>query len=147
MHCAIASLSEVAKLSRVNGVAGNNRMHRLSIAVLAIAGVAAGCVPQGQQSAWTPIPRPSPDDPTPAGIAYICDGRKEVSVVYAKNRASVTLDNRTWRVEFQPQDQGFRYVDTTVEWSGRDDLAALRETGGGARPPLAYNCRPIRRLT
>jgi len=127
-------------------------MQRLSIAAKAVAVasmlVVAGCVPQGQQtSGVTPIPRPSPDDPTPAGIAYLCDGRKEVSVVYAKNRASVTLDNRTWRVEYTPQEQGFRYVDTYVEWTGRDDLAALRESGGGAKPPLAYNCRPIKRLT
>ena len=28
-----------------------------------------------------------------------------------------------------------------------DDLAALRETGAGAKPPLAYNCRPVKRLT
>lgn len=123
-------------------------MRRLSIAAMAIACAVSGCVPQGQQNAgFTPIPRPSPDDPAPAGISYICDGRKEVSVVYAKNRASVTLDNRTWRVEYQGQDQGFRYADTAVEWSGRDDLAALRETGGGAKPPLAYNCRPVKRLT
>ena len=47
----------------------------------------------------------------------------------------------------EPQDQGFRYIDTAVEWSGRDDLAALRETGAGAKPPLAYNCRPVKRLT
>ena len=43
------------------------------------------------------------------GIAYLCDGRKEVAVVYAKNRASVTLDGKTWRLEYQPTDQGFRY--------------------------------------
>ena len=41
-------------------------------------------------------------------------------------------------------DQGFRYVDTTNEWAGRDDLATLREIGGSARP-LAFNCRPNRR--
>ena len=76
---------------------------------------------------WTPIPRPAPDDPTPAGIAYICEGRKEVAVVYAKNRASVTLDDKTWRTEYQATGDGFRYVDATVEWSGRDDLAVLRE--------------------
>ena len=52
-----------------------------------------------------PIPRPAPDDPTPPGIAYLCDGRKEVAVVYAKNRASVTLDGKTWRIEYQPTDQ------------------------------------------
>jgi hypothetical protein len=132
-------------------------MRRLSIAARAIAAVAlpmaliaalTGCVPQGGASAaWTPIPRPAPDDPTPAGISYICDGRKEVSVVYAKNRASVTLDKRTWRMEYQATEQGFRYADTTLEWSGRDDLAALREGGGAAKPPLAYNCRPTRRTT
>jgi hypothetical protein len=141
----------MAKLSRVNGVEENSKMRRLSIAAMAIAAsmlALAGCVPQGAQTAgWTPIPRPAPDDPTPSGIAYLCDGRKEVSVVYAKNRASVTFDNRTWRVEFQPQDHGFKYADTTVEWSGRDDLAALRENGAAARPPLAYNCRPTKRLT
>ena len=82
---------------------------------------------------------------TPAGIAYICDGRKEVSVVYAKNRASVTFDKKTWRMEYQPAEQGFRYVDTTVEWAGRDDLASLRETPGAR--PLAFNCRPTRRTS
>lgn len=153
MHCTIALPDGLAKLSRVNGVGGNNKMQRLSIAARAVVVaapmfVAAGCVPQGQQiSGVAPIPRPSPDDPAPAAIAYLCDGRKEVSVVYAKNRASVTFDNRTWRVEYRPQDQGFRYVDTYVEWTGRDDLAALRESGGGTKPPLAYNCRPIKRLS
>lgn len=128
-------------------------MHRLSIAATAridaaMAIAVAGCQPQGAQLAGVaPIPRPAPDDPTPASIAYLCDGRKEVSVVYAKNRASVTLDSRTWRVEYTPQEQGFRYVDTRVEWTGRDDLASLRESGGGTKPPLAYNCRPIKRLS
>jgi hypothetical protein len=152
MHWPIALTNGMAKLSCVKGVGGNNKMHRLSIAATAIAMAAsivvvAGCVPQGQQtSGFAPIPRPAPDDPTPAGIAYLCDGRKEVSVIYAKNRASVTLDSRTWRVEYTPQEQGFRYIDTHVEWTGRDDLAALRESGGGAKPPLAYNCRPVKRL-
>lgn len=132
----------------MNGVGGNIKTGRLSIAAAAIACAVAGCVPQGPNSgAFTPIPRPSPDDPTPAGIAYLCDGRKEVSVVYAKNRASVTLDKRTWRMEYQATEQGFRYVDTTLEWSGRDDLAALRESGGAAKPPIAYNCRPMRRTS
>ena len=58
---------------------------------------------------------------------------------------SVTLDGRTWRLEYQATDQGFRYVDTTNEWAGRDELATLREIGGSARP-LAFNCRPNRRL-
>ena len=39
-------------------------------------------------------------------------------MVYAKNRASVTLDGRTWRMEYQPTDGGFRYVDTANEWVG-----------------------------
>ncbi|MDI1286867.1 MAG: MliC family protein [Reyranella sp.] len=117
-------------------------MKRLSIIAIALL---AGCTAE-QQPQTNLIPRPAPDDPTPQGIAYLCDGRKEVAVVYAKNRASVTLDGRTWRLEYQATDQGFRYVDTTNEWAGRDDLATLREIGGSARP-LAFNCRPNRRTT
>jgi hypothetical protein len=115
-------------------------MKRLSIVAIALLG---GCVAE-QPPLTNQIPRPAPDDPTPHGIAYVCEGRKEVSVVYAKNRASVTLDGRTWRLEYQPTDQGFRYADTTNEWAGRDDLVTLRENGGNARP-LAFNCRPIKR--
>src|SRR5579871_6349264 len=120
------------------GVGTKNKAGRLAFASAAIALPLCACVPQSPQTAlWTPIARPAPDDPTPAGIAYICEGRKEVSVVYAKNRASVTMENRTWRMEYQAADQGFRYVDTTVEWAGRDDLAALRESAGAK--PLAFN--------
>lgn len=124
-------------------------MRRLSIAATAIvmplALTALGaCGPQPVETAWTPIARPAPDDLTPAGIAYLCDGRKEVTVIYAKNRASVTLADKTWRMEYQAGDQGFRYVDTAVEWVGRDDLASLREPAG---KPLAFNCRPTRRTT
>ena len=90
------------------------------------------------------IPRPSPADATPTGIAYLCDGRKEVSVVYAKNRASVTLGDRTWRLEYQGNAPGFRYASTSTEWAGRDDRATLRETAGN---PLAFKCRPTRRTT
>ena len=130
------------------GVGANRKLGRLSIAATAIGLQLCACVPQDQlATARTPIPRPSPDDATPAGIAYICDGRKEVTVVYAKNRASVTFDKRTWRMEYQALDQGFRYTDTSVEWAGRDDLAALRESAGGTKPPLAYNCRPTRRTS
>lgn len=114
-------------------------MKRLSIAALALLG---GCVAQ-DRTATTAIPRPAPDDATPAGIAYLCDGRKEVSVVYAKNRASVTMGDKTWRLEYQSGDQGFRYADANNEWTGRDDLAVLRANGGS---PLAFNCRPIRRI-
>jgi Membrane-bound lysozyme-inhibitor of c-type lysozyme len=121
-------------------------MRRLSIAAVAFIAPLGGCVQQDPTTAFAPIPRPSPDDPTPMGISYICDGRKEVSVVYAKNRASVTFADKTWRMEYQAADQGFRYADTTVEWTGRDDLAALRESRGSTRP-LAYNCRPTRRTT
>lgn len=106
----------------------------------------AACVPQNPVMSWTPIPRPPADDPTPQGIAYICDGLKEVRVVYAKNRASVTLGDRTWRLEYLPMGDGFRYADSSAEWTGRDDLAALRAAGSTAAP-LAYNCRPTRRLT
>lgn len=125
-------------------------MRLLSIAVIAlIAASAAACVQQGKAgptAAYTPIPRPAPDEATPTGIAYACEGHKEVQVVYAKNRASVTLDKKTWRMEYQPQDGGFRYADTAAQWSGRDDLATLRESAGAQRP-LAYNCRPTRRTT
>ena len=116
-------------------------MKRLSIAALILV---AGCAQQ--QPVTNVIPRPAADNPTPTGIAYLCDGRKEVSVVYAKNRASVTLEGKTWRMEYQPTDTGFRYMDRANEWTGSDDLATLREYGSGGRP-LAFNCRPLRRTT
>jgi len=119
-------------------------MRRLSIAALVLAASLGACK-QGPTTAWTPIARPAPDDATPAGIAYLCEGRREVAVVYAKNRASVTLDNKTWRTEYQATGDGFRYVDANVEWSGRDDLAVLRQNGNAK--PLAFNCRPTRRTT
>ena len=118
-------------------------MKRLSI-VVAMLLLAAACSKE-QQPITSSIPRPAPDDPTPTGISYLCDGRKEVSVVYAKNRASVTLDGRTWRMEYQPGGGGFRYADTANEWVGRDDLAALRELG--SQHAIAFNCRPLRRTT
>ena len=114
-------------------------MKRLSIVALALL---SGCGPQGQAVTAT-IPRPALDEATPTGIAYLCDGSKEVSVVYAKNRASVTMADKTWRLEYQAGAQGFRYASSTTEWSGRDDLATLREAAG---KPLAFNCRPTRRL-
>jgi hypothetical protein len=120
-------------------------MRQLSIAVIALAVPLGACVQQPATS-WTPIARPAPDDPTPLGIAYVCDGRKEVSVVYAKNRASVTFADKTWRMEYQPTEQGFRYSDAANEWTGRDDLAALRANAANARP-LAYNCRPTKRTS
>jgi membrane-bound inhibitor of C-type lysozyme len=121
-------------------------MRRLSIAV-SLAVLLAACVPQVPGTvAFTPIPRPAPDEATPAGIAYACENNKEVTVVYAKNRASVTLDRRTWRMEYQGEGDGFRYADSQAQWVGRDDLAALRESTATARP-IAYNCRPIRRTT
>jgi hypothetical protein len=118
-------------------------MRCLSIAALTI--VLGACTQGGPSTSWTPIPRPAPDDPAPLGIAYLCDGRKEVAVVYAKNRASVTYGDKTWRAEYQPSGAGFRYVDASVEWSGRDDLAVLRQAG--SQRPIAFNCRPTRRLT
>jgi hypothetical protein len=120
-------------------------MGRLSIAVALLAAPLAACVQQGPTQTFTPIARPAPDDPTPSGIAYLCEGRKEVAVVYAKNRASVTFADKTWRTEYQATAEGFRYADTKIEWTGRDDLASLREAG--TTRPLAYNCRPLRRTT
>ena len=107
-------------------------------AVVALA--VSACTQQAPQTATTSIARPSPDDPTPAGIAYICEGRKQVSVVYARLRASLTLDSKTWRLEYQPTADGsFRYFDAQHEWVGTDALAVLREIG--QRAPLAFNCR------
>jgi hypothetical protein len=128
----------------------NRRKRRLSIAAIGLAGLGlaalGACTHGGQTASWTPIARPSPDDLVPMGIAYICEGRKEVAVVYAKNRASVTFGGKTWRTEYRPTGgSDFRYADTSVEWLGRDDLAALREAGTAR--PLAFNCRPTRRTT
>lgn len=121
-------------------------MNRLPIITVALATVLGACVQQAPVAQWTPIPRPAPSDATPQGIAYVCEGNKEVTVVYAKNRASVTLANKTWRMEYQGSGDGFRYADTAAEWSGRDDLATLREAVNTARP-IAHNCRPTRRIT
>jgi hypothetical protein len=119
-------------------------MHRLSIAAIGLVALAA-CAHR-EVASWTPIPRPSPDDLVPMGIAYLCDGRKEVAVVYAKNRATVTFGAKTWRAEYRPTGgSDFRYADTSVEWLGRDDLASLREVGTAR--PIAFNCRPTRRIT
>jgi hypothetical protein len=124
-------------------------MRRLSIAAIgpvAVVVALGACTPQKPSTTVAAIPRPAPDDATPQGIAYICEGRKEVAVVYAKNRASVTFGEKTWRAEYQGMDAlGFRYADATVEWAGRDDLATLRERGN--QRPLAFNCRPTRRTT
>jgi hypothetical protein len=120
-------------------------MHRLSIVAALLAAPLAACVPQTPVETFVSIPRPAPDDPTPLGISYLCEGRKEVAVVYAKNRASVTYADKTWRTEYQPTGEGFRYADARIEWAGHDDLASLREAG--AIKPLAYNCRPLRRTT
>jgi hypothetical protein len=119
-------------------------MRRLSIAAVGLVALGA-CTQRAPAVSWTPIPRPAPDDPTPQGIAYICEGRKEVAVVYAKNRASVTFGEKTWRTEYQGMADGFRYADAAVEWTGRDDLAVLRERS--TQKPLAFNCRPTRRTT
>jgi hypothetical protein len=120
-------------------------MRAISVAALAIATLGA-CVHDHPLAGWTPIARPAPDDPVPAGIAYLCEGNKEVSVVYAKNRATVTFGDKTWRMEYQPAGDGFLYSDAANQWTGRDDLAALRPSGGTNRP-MAYNCRPTRRTT
>lgn len=122
-------------------------MRRLSIAAVALTAPLCACVQQGPaKTSFATIPRPAPDDNVPHGIAYTCENHKEVLVVYAKNRATVTFGDKTWRTEYQGESNGFRYADQSVQWTGRDDLAALRENFGTARP-LAYNCRPTRRTT
>jgi hypothetical protein len=122
-------------------------MRPLPIAAVMLLAPLGACVQQGPAvTAAAPIVRPAPDDLVPRGIAYACENHKEVLVVYAKNRATVTFENRTWRTEYQPTGDGFRYTDSTVQWAGRDDLAALRENYGAGRP-LAWNCRPTRVTT
>ncbi|SJZ75697.1 Membrane-bound lysozyme-inhibitor of c-type lysozyme [Enhydrobacter aerosaccus] len=122
-------------------------MRRLPFAAIALLAPLGACVQQGPATAVSaPIARPSPDDLVPRGIAYACENQKEVTVVYAKNRATVTFENKTWRTEYQPTGDGFRYADSSVQWVGRDDLAALRENSSTSRP-LAFNCRPTRRTT
>lgn len=116
-------------------------MKRLSIVALALL---SGCGPQ-RQVVTSNISHPAPDEATPTGIAYLCEGRKEVLVVYAKNRASVTLGDRTWRMEYQDSGQGFRYADASTEWSGPANVGTLKALSGGA--PLATNCQPLRRTT
>jgi hypothetical protein len=116
-------------------------MKRLSIVALALI---SACTAQ-EQPLNTGIPRPAPEEATPTGIAYLCEGRKEVAVVYAKNRVSVTMGDRTWRLEYQGAGQSFRYADATTEWSGRDNAGTLKALSGGA--PLAANCQPMRRTT
>src|ERR1700754_4399653 len=124
-------------------------MRRLSIAfalAVPLAGPLVACVQQGPKTAVAAIARPAPDEATPTGIAYACENRKEVTVVYAKNRASVTLDNKTWRMEYQGEGDGFRYSDAQAQWVGRDDLATLRDNTSTARP-LAFKCRRARRTS
>lgn len=116
-------------------------MKRLSIVALILM---SGCTPK-EQPLTTSIPRPAPEEATPTGIAYLCEGRKEVAVVYAKNRASVTMGDRTWRMEYQGSGQGFRYADSSTEWSGPANTGTLKTLSGGA--PLASNCQPLRRTT
>jgi hypothetical protein len=76
------------------------------------------CTQGGPATIWASIPRPAPDDPAPQGIAYLCEGRREVAVVYAKNRASVTFGEKTWRTEYQPTGDGFRYADASRRMDG-----------------------------
>lgn len=122
-------------------------MRPLSTAAILLVAPLGACTQKGTTvAAPAPIARPAPDDLVPRGIAYTCENRKEVLVVYAKNRATITLENRTWRTEYQPTGDGFRYADSAVQWVGRDDLASLRENDGTGRP-LAWNCRPTRRTT
>src|ERR1700744_3988538 len=99
---------------------GNRRMRRLSILVVAMAAplCVAACKSQQPVMAFQTIPRPAPDNPVPTGITYLCENHKEVAVVYAKNRATVTFDNKTWRMEYQGEANGFRYADSNNQWTG-----------------------------
>src|SRR6201985_771251 len=100
-------------------------MHRLSIVAALLATPLAACVPKTPVETFAPIPRPPPDDPPRQGIASLCEGNKEVAVVYAKNRASVTYADKTWRAEYQATGEGFRYADGRIEWTGHDDPPPL----------------------
>jgi hypothetical protein len=124
-------------------MAAKRNGRRLSMTAQAAALVvlaASACThEQAPQTAATSIPRPSPDDPTPTGIVYLCEGRKQVHVVYARNRASLTHEGKTWRLEYQQTGTGFRYFDALHEWTGTDAVAVLRQTN--VRVPLAFNCR------
>jgi hypothetical protein len=124
----------------------NRGTYRLSIVPVALALLLVGCKkePPVTQAAATNLYRPSPTDPTPMGIAYLCDGRKEVKVVYAKGRASVTFEGKTWRLEYQAGDGSLRYTNTSIEWQGRDDLVSLRQLGDNRA--LAFNCRPAHQI-
>jgi hypothetical protein len=139
---------EIERLSspdKMNGTMKSSGGKSVSVAILAMVSLGA-CMHEQPLATWTPIARPAPEDPVPAGISYLCEGNKEVSVVYAKNRATVTFGDKTWRMEYQPAGDGFLYSDTANQWTGRDDLASLRASGGTNRP-MAYNCRPTRRTT
>ena len=116
-------------------------MRRLSIAAIGLLRSAPALAAAGRDRAGRRSRGPSPDDPTPPGIAYICEGRKEVAVVYAKNRASVTFGDKTWRTEYQPTGDGFRYVDTSDRMVGPRRSRRRCARAGTARP-LAFNCRP-----
>jgi membrane-bound inhibitor of C-type lysozyme len=118
-------------------MAGKRTSRHLSIVAVTI-GLTA-CAQQTPHNAAAGIVRPPPDDPTPTGIVYLCEGRKQVSVVYARNRASLTYDGKTWRLEYQAAESGFRYFDAQHEWVGTDSAVVLREIG--QRAPLAFNCR------
>ena len=123
--------------------AGRKPQDEADLSIAAIGCLLAGCTCKS-----TPvtnlISRPSPDDPTPSGIAYICEGRKEVAVVYAKNRASVTFGDKTWRTEYQPTGDGLPLHRYHQRMDGPRRLSppcAKRRHGR----PLAFNCRPTRR--
>ena len=122
---------------------GKRTERRLSIATM-VSVLLASCTLEPPQTTVAAIPRPAPEDPVPAGINYLCEGRKQVTVVYARLRATVTHEGKTWRLEYQQTGDGFRYFDALHEWAGKDSLVTLRETG--QRVPLAFNCRPTAKV-
>ncbi|MBM3645143.1 MAG: lysozyme inhibitor [Alphaproteobacteria bacterium] len=91
--------------------------------------------PSGQGAAERDVP--------PRTVAYACEADKKVEVTYARAGVTVRFEGRSYRMEGQPVDQGFRFGDKYVEWLGREDLALLSEIREGR--VLALNCKPVAR--
>ena len=144
-HIEIVLAADCRRLRAMTGQHGNRGLVRFSIVPVALALLLAGCNKGPAAIQAAAVYRPSPTDPTPMGIAYLCDGNKEVKVVYAKARASVTFEGKTWRLNYQAGDGGLSYGDSTVVWQGRDDLVTLRQSRDNRA--LAFNCRPQRQIS
>jgi len=111
-------------------------MKRLSIAAITLL---AGCVQQ-QPPVTNLIPRPrAPTTRIHRASPISATAARKCPVVYAKEtRASVTLEGKTWRMEYQPTDTGFRYMDRANEWTGSDDPSPPCANMAAAGRPLAF---------